>query len=64
MYSYSGRGNCSDGALQLVGGETVSEGRAEICMDGVFGTVCDLNWDNSDAIVVCRELGFAPQGEL
>jgi len=42
----------------------VSEGRVEICMDGVFGTVCDVNWGNSDAIVVCRELGFAPQGEL
>lgn len=62
--SYSGRGNCSDGALQLMGGVTVSEGRVEICMDGVFGTVCDNNWDNSDAIVVCRQLGFAPQGEL
>ena len=64
LYPYSGRGNCSDGAIQLVGGETELEGRVEFCMDGVFGTVCDSDWVINDATVICRQLRFAQQGEL
>ena len=55
---------CNTGELRLVGSNIPNEGRVEICMNNVWGTVCDDLWSSSDATVVCRQLGYSTEGQM
>lgn len=50
---------CSDGDARLMDGNisSITAGRVEVCIGNEYGAICSDRWDESDAIVVCRQLG-------
>lgn len=46
------------GDLRIAGG-TSSRGRLEVFLDAQWGTVCDDEFDNREAQVACRQMGFS-----
>ena len=64
--------NCSDGDVRLEGGSTEYEGRVEICLKQVWGTICSRSfavqswynrWGVADGRVVCKQLGHQELGK-
>ena len=54
----TGGNSCTDGDVRLVDGSLDQEGRVEVCVNGVWGSVCGHGWSSSDGRVVCKQLGY------
>ena len=74
-FTLHNEGTCLEGDVRLLRSEELDDyssvydnsderlvGRVEVCIGGNYVTVCDDEWGNSDASVVCRQLGFSPYG--
>ena len=54
--------NCEHGEVRLVGGYEDYEGNVEVCVSGVWSTICDSGWSTNDALVACAQVGYAEPG--
>ena len=52
---------CDHGSIRLTGLDPL-QGHVEVCVNGTWGSLCNDYWHNNDASVVCRQLGFDPEG--
>jgi len=62
IFFFTVSANCTNGEIRLRGGANETEGRVEICINRAWGTICDTYWDNREAQVACRQLGFPSVG--
>lgn len=65
VYSVTTTSSCYDGSIRLenstytyYNGTYVYGGRVEICYNQKFYPVCDEGWSDSDAAVICNNLGY------
>ncbi|GFR39709.1 hypothetical protein Agub_g188 [Astrephomene gubernaculifera] len=55
-YQYASYPCGSDWQVRVNG---TASGRVEVCLNGTWGSVCDDGWDDQDAQVACRNMGFS-----
>ena len=64
QYVYNFAGLCRDGDVRISGSTSSKYGAVEVCVNGTWGGICSEQWDNRDASVVCRQLGFSSYGSF
>ena len=45
--------------VRLNGQHMATGGFVEVFANGQWGTICDDGWDDNDAAVICRMIGFS-----
>ena len=45
-------------------GPSEFEGMVEVCVEGLWRSICDKSWNEIDASVTCGQLGYSPTGTL
>ena len=58
LYTFAGSMIFGFSEIRLAGGPNAHSGRVEFRHNGVWSTTCEKGWDNSDATVTCRSLGY------
>ena len=55
--------SCEEGSFRLVNGVIQNEGEIEVCINGVWGSICADEWDETDAYVICKQLDYINTGD-
>lgn len=56
---------CTEWKIRLRGEDSHNSfGRVELCLNGTWGTICDNDWNDADASIVCKQLGYSPYGKF
>ena len=63
LHCLSTERECSDAAVRLVGGSSNIIGRVEVCINGIWGAVCNRNWTKNNTLVVCSQLGLPTESK-
>ena len=42
----------------MSGGNIQQEGIPEVCVNGVWGSICDSGWSTTDGHVICKQFGY------
>jgi hypothetical protein len=56
--------DCVAGDVRLVNGTTPATGRVEMCVNGLWASFCNTDFDTEEANIVCGELGYQGLGKL
>ena len=49
--------------VRLTDGSSYNEGRVEVYYSGEWGTMCDNEWDENKATMICIQLGLGAAGK-